>query len=184
MILFVSSNAEKVYFAKKSLGIHGIAIESVALELEELQSDDSQIIIHRKALDAYAKLEKPLLVSDHHWSIPALGGFPGPYMHFINDHLTADDLLRLMEGKDDRRAILTEYICYIDGKQSKIVSEEIKGVILFQPEGKGLPGQQIISLSGDDHSIAYHLNQGTDPRGMTGRKIWADFAEWYLPNAE
>lgn len=179
MILFVSSNSEKVQFAKQSLALHNIEIEPIALELEELQSDDQEHIIIRKAKDAFEKVNKPLIVSDHHWDFLALNGFPGPYMHFMNDHLTAEDFLRLMDGKEDRRALLREYICFYNGKEAKVFMEEIHGVVLFSPEGKGLPGQQIISLTRDDHSIAYHLNQGTDPRGTGGRQIWKDFADWY-----
>lgn len=179
MILFVTSNPEKIYFAQKSLALHGIEVEPVKVELEELQSDDPEHLITRKAHDAFAKLGKPLLVSDHNWDFPALSGFPGPYMHFINDHLTADDLLRLMQDTQDRRAILREYMGYYDGKTSKIFMEELHGVLLLAPEGQGVPGQQIISLTQDGHSIAYHLNQGTDPRGDTPRQIWEDFARWY-----
>lgn len=179
MLTFVTSNPQKVQFAKQALAPFGLEIKNIFLELEELQSDDPKVIITRKAQDAFTKIQTPVVVSDHSWEFAALNGFPGPYMHFINDHLRADDLLRLMEGKTDRRAILHEYICYCDGRRTRVFSEDISGVVLTASEGDGVPGQQIISLSGDNHSIAYHINHDNDPRGDSPRKVWEDLAVWY-----
>ena len=45
------------------------------------------------------------------WEIPALRGFPGAYMHPVNDWFTAGDWLRLMHGIADRRIIFTPKHC-------------------------------------------------------------------------
>ena len=178
MFTLVTSNKEKVHFAKIALDQVHIQFDVVSLPLIEIQADTPEEIILHKAGQAYAELKKPVVVNDHWWSFPALGGFPGPYMHFMNDHLTADDLIRIMGGKEDRRAILTESICYKDKERVKIFTQEREGEILLAPQGDGVPGQRVISLSHDGLSIAAHLNRGTDPEGIRERKVWKELAAW------
>ncbi|SRR5258708_24093529 len=178
MFTLVTSNKEKIHFAKLSLDQVGITFDSITLPLVEIQADSPKEIILHKADQAYAKLRRPVVVNDHWWNFPALGGFPGPYMHFMNDHLTAEDLIQFMHGKTDRTAILTESICYKDEKEMKVFFQERTGVVLSSPQGNGVPGQQVISLSGDGLSIATHLNRGTDPIGGGERAIWKELSIW------
>jgi non-canonical purine NTP pyrophosphatase (RdgB/HAM1 family) len=180
MFTLVTSNKEKIHFAKLALDKEGIVFDVASLPLIEIQADTPQEIILHKADQAYLMLKKPVVVNDHWWSFPALGGFPGPYMHFMNDHLRADDLIRLMDGKEDRRAILTESICYKDDKHVKVFTQERIGEVLPSPQGDGVPGQQVISLSRDGLSIATHLNRGSDPISNDERKVWKELADWCL----
>lgn len=178
MFTLVTSNEEKIYFARKALDRHNIDFKTINLEITEIQADSPDELILHKANSAFEKLKEPLVVNDHWWEFKALNGFPGPYMHFMNDHLTSDDILRLMHGKKDRRVVAKEYICYQDKNTVKIFFDNIEGIMLEKAEGNGLPGQQILSIAPDRHSIAYHLNHKTDPRGTPERKVWSDLANW------
>ncbi len=100
-------------------------------------------------------------------------------MKYVNEWLTSEQLLRLMDKEHDRRAILTDSLCFFDGKELQVFSEVITGVVLDHAEGRGLPGQEVVSLCEDGHSIAYHLNHKTDPRGEDNRVAWKKLAQWY-----
>src|SRR5579859_7794762 len=163
MFTFVSSNSEKIMFATQELEKLKIPFVSANVEMEEIQSDSIVAIATHKAKEAFSALHTAVVVSDHGWDIPSLGGFPGAYMKYMNEWLTAGDLLALMHGKENRRAILNETLCYFDGDHLETFSELVKGEVLLEPQGSGLPGQQVISLSSDKRSIAAHLNEGSDP---------------------
>lgn len=179
MITFVSSNKEKQHFAAIELTKHNIPYEFVDLTLVEIQSDDPRIVVEAKAKHAYEMLRKPAVVSDHFWQFPALNGFPGAYMKYINEWLTPEQLLRLLDGVSDRQAFLTESLAIFDGTSTHIFKEIVTGLARVTPEGNGLPGQQVISLAADGHSIAYHLNHNTDPRGDDERDVWKQLVKWY-----
>lgn len=77
-------------------------------------------------------------MSDHGWSIPALSGFPGPYMKYMNQWMTSRDFLNLMRPHSNKTITKQEVICYIDAEQSKCFSAETKGTFVDQIRGEGL----------------------------------------------
>ena len=103
-------------------------------------------------------------------------------MHFVNDHLTSTQLLSLMEKETNRTAILTDTLCYQDQNGPHIFTEAVSGSVRATPEGKGVPCQEIVSFTEDGHSIAWHLNQGNDPRKKGQREIWKELAVWLQNN--
>lgn len=175
---FVTSNKDKIYFAHQTLDPLGIEFTVQAIPTVEIQTDDKRQLIEHKVKSAYAVLGQPVVVNDHWWEIQALGGFPGPYMHFLNDHLQAVDLIQLMHGKDNRAVTFTECVGYFDGNSLVSFFDEVQGMVLDTTRGSGVPGQQVFSLSGDGKSIAQHLEAGTDPRGKSPRQAWHDLANW------
>lgn len=177
MLYYITENQNKIDIAKKFLNPLGIIFTSKNLDIVEIQSNSVQDIAVHKAKQAFLKFKKPLFVSDHFWSIPSLGGFPGAYMKYVNQWLTADDLLNLMKGKDNRDIILTEALCYIDNSTIKLFGKKHKGKILFKSLGKGLPGQTIVSLSRDGKSIAQKLEK--DSSAIESGTNWESFAKWY-----
>lgn len=180
MLYFITGNKNKIAIAEKFLKPFGIIFEPKDLNIEEIQSDNIEKVAMHKAKNAYSKVKKPLIVTDHFWSIPALGGFPGAYMKYINQWFTPDDVLNLMKNKNDRKAILTEMICYIDEKTIKTFSGTHEGKVLQKQQGGGLATQTVISLSEDGISIAKKLEN--NPSALDKGTVWEDFAKWYKDN--
>lgn len=176
MLYFVTSNKNKVARAEKYLHPLGIQFTPKDLPLDELQSHSIEKIAKDKAEKAFEILKSPLFVNDHGWSIPALNGFPGAYMKYINEWFTPDDFLRLLDGKNDREMIFTEYICYIDSKVTKTFSQTLKGHILYESKGKGVPWMTVSSFSDDGESIAQKLEH--DPSAINEAEFSREFAEW------
>lgn len=76
-IVFVTGNDEKVRDARFALKRYGIEVTKESLDIDEIQHHEPVNIGIAKANEAYSQLQKPLVINDSNWSIPALGGFPG-----------------------------------------------------------------------------------------------------------
>ena len=78
-VLFASSNEHKYEEAEKILAEFGIKLEFFKTDLVEIQDDSLSKIALQKALNAYEKCKKPVIIEDDGLFIDSLSGFPGPY---------------------------------------------------------------------------------------------------------
>lgn len=182
MLSFITSNQNKIFLAKTNLEPLGIALETKPFEIPEIQSDNDAEIATKKATDAFAVVQKPLFVSDDSWYITSLHGFPGAYMKYMNEWLTTDDFLRLIAPYDNREVILRQTLCFTDGKETKVFSQDNTGVFLHQPQGQGLPILQIVSFTKDGASFAQCLEEKRNPIDNT--TLWKALGTWYLSRGE
>ena len=79
-ISYVTGNKNKYENAKKFFEQYNIDVTQQSLSVPETQGSDSIEIATKKAEEAWKQLGKPLFINDATWIIPALKGFPGPYM--------------------------------------------------------------------------------------------------------
>ncbi len=177
---YATSNPFKFRYAAKQLQPFGIELEQIQLDLDEIQSNSVEKIANYKALAAYLELKAPVLVSDATWNIPALNGFPGVFMAYVDSWLSTADFLRLMQDVEDRRVIYTEVVAYIDQHQSKLFSDSAEGIILqdgivtdykafdpivsFRSDQKSLSQARLEQLPTFDHDLA----------------LWDAFARWFI----
>jgi XTP/dITP diphosphohydrolase len=178
MIYYVTTNESKIQVAEKYLAILNIAVVGKPLDLEEIQSHSGEEIIKRKAHQAFEMFKHPLFVTDHIWHFPALKGFPGAYMKYMNEWLSPQDFLNLMKPYKDRTAILDEFLYYIDGEREQLFHEALTGTILPESKGKNeAASRAVISLRADGKSIAECWEESIDP--TDAYPIWKQFADWY-----
>ena len=122
-ITVVTGNNKKLWQAQTVFEPMGITADGEDAVIHEIQSPDGDIhgveIAREKARAAFSVLARPLIVCDQYWEIPALGGFPGPYMKDIDKYLKAEDILAMMVGKDNRIINLYENVVYTDGAVTK-----------------------------------------------------------------
>ena len=78
-LFFASSNNHKFEEVKRILSNQGLTINFSKITLEEIQSDSLNEVAKRKAIDAFSKIQKPLIIEDDGLFIDSLNGFPGPY---------------------------------------------------------------------------------------------------------
>lgn len=178
MLYYITSNKQKIKIAEKYLNPLSISLRSKHLDLTEIQSNDIAQIATEKAKQAFAAIEKPLFVNDAGWYITALKGFPGPYMKYVNEWLTAEDILDIMAKHTNKEVIFKEVVCYIDKHRVKSFVGEIKGNVLTKDTAPAeIPSRSIFSLSSTDKSIAECWQEGIPSVDST--QIWEDFASWY-----
>lgn len=189
-IYFATSNQEKMLIAQTVCSKFNINVEQANLDIDEIQGEAPVIIVQDKARRAYEGLSMPIVVSDDSWDIPALNGFPGPYMKSINKWFKPDDFLRLMNGIKDRSIILHQLLAYYDGNTMKVFSNNIHGQVINEVRGKNVrsPNMTVIVLDSDNgKTIAEVFEQGEKAvaeRYLTRPDAWHGFAEWYKSKAK
>ena len=184
-ILFATSNKEKILIAETICGEANITVKAVAIDIDEIQGEDPEIIVRDKAHRAYEQLGMPVVVSDDTWDIRALRGFPGAYMKSINYWFKAEDFLRLMHGVKDRHITLHQYLAFTDGSVTEVFKNDIEGQIINQARGKNekSPNMTVIVLDSDNgKTIAEVFEQGAHAviaRYKNRPDAWHGFVEWY-----
>lgn len=132
VINYVTKNKAKAESAKQFFDIHGIEINQIKMDTIEIQSDNIEDIARFSAKYAYEKLNMPVLKNDTGFFVETLGGFPGAYSHFAEDKIGYEGLLKLLDGKENRKAYFLEvfalafssdeiytFTCKTSGKISK-----------------------------------------------------------------
>ena len=184
-VYFATSNQEKIQIAQTVCSEAGITVKPVAIDIDEIQGEDPEVIVRDKAHRAYEKLGMPVVVSDDTWDITALKGFPGAYMKSINYWFAPEDFLRLMEGAKDRRIILHQYLAYTDGNVTQVFENDIQGQIINEARGnnEASPNMTVTVLDCDNgKTIAEVFEQGADAviaRYKNQPDAWHGFVEWY-----
>lgn len=184
-IYFVTSNPEKIQIAQTVCAEANLDVKPVSLEIDEIQGEDPEMIVRDKAERAYEKLGMPVVVSDDTWDISALRGFPGAYMKSINYWFTPEDFIRLMDGVEDRRITLHQYLAYTDGTITEVFRNDIEGQIINEVRGKSekSPNMTVTVLDSDNgKTIAEVFEQGTEAviaRYKNLPDAWHGFVEWY-----
>lgn len=180
-IIFASGNTEKFYIAQSACRPYDITLVQQPSGVDEIQAEDPETVIRDKVKRVFEELNQPVIVSDDSWAIPALQGFPGPYMKSINQWLSMQDWLNLMKPYEDRSVILIQLLAYYDGTAVSVFQSELNGTFLREPHGNyGSPFQKVVTMSGDHGlSIAEVYDKGPqhDKREVTG--CWNKFLNWY-----
>ena len=183
-LLCATGNVDKFGIGKTIFAKHGIELEQIVIDIDEIQGEDPETIIRDKAKRAFEQIGKPVVVSDDSWSIPALNGFPGAYMKSINHWFKPADFIRLMKGITDRRIYINQYVAYIDENEIVVFSIDVLGEISLKPAGKyGPPIMKVTAMDADDGltiSQVYDNNLQHTPGRLTDRSdAWNELAKWY-----
>ena len=114
-VVFVTHNKGKIASANKHL--KEINFKIFEYELEEPRSDDIKYISKYKVMEAYKLVNKPCISLDCGLWIDELNGFPRAFVNFALETIKIEGILKLMEGKENRKCRFTECFSYYDGKE-------------------------------------------------------------------
>jgi XTP/dITP diphosphohydrolase len=179
-VTYITGNASKFHNADAFFKGHKLNIAQAKLKLNEIQANTGEDVALHKARDAFKLIHQPIFVNDASWNIPALNGFPGPYMKYIVSWFSASDILQLMHDKADRTIILRDIIVYTDGTNEKIFTNEVRGIILEKPDHTTYDRafiDKLVSLSDDGRSIASH-NTAHGTFTQNELPLWDEFVTW------
>lgn len=180
-ILFSTGNSQK--FAKGQSVCHeyGITIVQEPLDIDEVQSEDTEYVARRKAEAAYQLLKQPVVISDDAWGITGLNGFPGTYAKSVNTWFSTDDYIRLTRDLENKEVILIQTLVYQDHDEQLLFVRKTKGIILSEARGQvGAPIQKIVSFEPDQKtSISEKIGDNSHYSGAETLLVWHDFAKWY-----
>jgi XTP/dITP diphosphohydrolase len=175
-VLFASSNKNKYQEAKKILGKFGINVGFYKCNLTEIQADSIKEIANQKAINAFLKCKKPVIVEDDGLFINALGGFPGPFSSYVFKTIGNNGILKLV--KTNRNAKFQSVIGFCDKKKKpKLFDANVKGKIAKNIRGKGWGYDPIFTPSGKSKTYA----ELSDKNELSHRyQALKKFANWYL----
>lgn len=117
-LTFATSNVMKFQIGQRAIRETAINLLHKSIRLDEIQDEEGAEIARMCAISAYQVLCEPVAVTDASFIIPALNGFPGPFVKYVNKYLNPEDILRLMDGKEDRRITIRESLCIATGTKS------------------------------------------------------------------
>ncbi len=175
-INFVTTNSHKFAvaqnFFKKANLLSVITLRQHDLETPEIQANSVEEVASSSAKWIAAQLGQPVVVADAGLSIEALNGFPGPYMKYMNETLTAADVLTLMQNKASRKANFVDALAYYDPATdtSRVFTSSTLGSIaldpahhegstvdvLFVPDGWDVP---LADLSNDERTSVWNTSR-------------------------
>jgi XTP/dITP diphosphohydrolase len=149
-LVYVTGNAFKLAVAERALVGSGIVLVQSDLDAPEIQSDRVEDVAIYAGQWACRRLGEPVVVTDGGFYIEALNGFPGPFVKFVNQWLTALDLLDLVRGKDDKRIVDRDCLAYCrPGEKPVTFSGSYPGVLAAMPgEGNGRPIERVFIPAG------------------------------------
>jgi XTP/dITP diphosphohydrolase len=175
-VWFASSNHHKYAEAREILGKHGINVRFFEFSATEIQSDSLFEIAMKKALDAYAKCKKPVIIEDDGIFVKSLNGFPGPYSSYVYNTIGNAGVVKLV--KKDRGAKFCAIISYCDVRKKPVQFEGVTlGSIPKKPRGKGWGYDPIFVPKGKTKTYGEMKEKNT----LSHRaRALEKFASWYL----
>ena len=174
-LFFVSSNYHKYQEAKKILHSFGIRLGFFKYDLEEIQSSSLNEIASKKAVQAFQKCKKPIIVEDDGLFIDSLCGFPGPYSSYVFKSIGNKGILQLL--KQNRKAKFVSIISFCDDENSKSFEAKIDGSISKTQNGKGWGYDPIFMPKNLNKTFAELVNKNE----LSHRyKALKKFSNWYL----
>ena len=110
-IAVVTGNPNKV----KDIGhLLGLELSRSDLELTEIQSTDVAEVVKHKAIEAYAKLKRPVLVDDAGLTFEQWGKLPGAFIKYFMDEVGSDGILAMLQGAETRNCYMECAMAYCD----------------------------------------------------------------------
>ena len=140
-VYFVTSNEKKFTSLKQKLTPLNINVERLVYDFDEGRELSIERVAENKLAQAkHAFPNKRLIVDDRGFFIPALKGFPGPFVKLLLESFSYKGLLKLMSDEVDRSAIFSYAVGYFDGiKDTVLIADEV-GFIIDVPKGNNLHG--------------------------------------------
>ena len=166
-------------------------ISTYDFELDEPRSDDVKEIATAKVMQAYKVVGKPCIALDTGFFIEALNGFPRAFVNFSLDTIGIDGILKLMQGKENRKCKFEECLAYYDGKEVRYFYGKHPGNLATKMQGVDRDGKwsdlwYVFKPEHFDKTLAEMDDVERENRREIDGSVesMSVFAEWYKKNRE
>ena len=177
-LFFTSSNEHKFKEVQRILSNLGVNIKLFKTTLEEIQSNSLNEIAKRKAIDAFTKIQKPILIEDDGLFINSLNGFPGPYSSYAYDTIRNKGIIQLLQNSEHRDAKFVAIIAYYNGiDEVKLFESSIPGKISKEIEKGGWGYDPIFIPDGESKTYANVLDKDKFSHRSASLK---KFSDWFM----
>jgi len=169
--VLVTGNPHKAAEARRIVGSR-LGVEDV--DLPEIQSLDPREVVRAKALEAWARLRRPLVVEETSLELRALGGFPGPLVKWMLEAAGAEGIARCAHGLGDSVAVARCLVLHYDGGREVVgVGVETGRLVLPARGTAGFGWDVVFAPDGSERTYAELGAAEKDARGHRGR-AWRD----------
>lgn len=191
-VVFATSNKGKLSSVRRVFGGRGIAVVRLAADIPEIQDNDVAAVAAAKCVKAAERCPpgSNVLVVDSALRIPALNGFPGPFVKQVTDWLGPDGYVSLLSGYlgSERTAVFTDAIaCMAPGRGPRVFLREVYGTIADRVwDGTGGTGKsamdRVFIPDGCDKALIAMSTDELAAFRSSGRIEYAyhEAARWFL----
>lgn len=181
--IFVTSNPNK---RREAARILDVELESVDLDLPEIQALDVAEVAARKALDAYEALgfpPRPILVEDSGLIVEAWRGLPGALTKWFMSSVGSEGLCNMLEGSVDRSARAVCAVAVVPARTGgpesvEVFTGEVTGEVAPAPRGASGFGWDPIFIP--DGSARTYAEMGDEKHGDSHRTRALEAARRWL----
>lgn len=135
-IYFVSSNADKRREVAALLSSPRIAVHTVDVKLEEIQSVDMAKIAEDKAVKGFKQVWRPVLVEQTGLLLRGFGDLPGGFTQIFWDTLGSEQFVRFFSALASGEAVAKSVFAFCDGRRIRVFQGTTRGRIAPAPRGE------------------------------------------------
>lgn len=176
-IRFISSNPYKLEEFEQLMSAHRYKIRTLSMKIFEIQTEDVDQLIEDKAVQAFNRLGRPLVIEHTGLSIDRLNGLPGGLTQMFWDRLQGDKFAALFGVPPDNTVTASTKLAYCDGRRILTFEGSIKGQIAEIPRGdRHFQWDTVFIPDGYGQTFA---EMGAEKNKISMRKSAVDaFVEW------
>lgn len=170
-LLFVTGNPGKLAEAKR---LAGRPLESLAIDLPEIQSLDFEEVLREKARAAFATAGRPLIVEEAGLELAVLNGFPGPLVRWMLEAMGAEGIARTALALGDAKARAVAVLAWTDGTRRILGRGQADGTLVFPARGnRGFGFDPVFRPDDSEHTFGELSGEEKDRFSHRG-KAWRD----------
>jgi non-canonical purine NTP pyrophosphatase (RdgB/HAM1 family) len=147
---FLTGNAKKIDTANKVLFQFNINVVGIKTNYIDFNCSEIEKSIEHGLLLAADSIEGYIIASKVGYFIDSLNGFPGFHSDYVNNTLSAEQILKMMSGVNNRHFKVKTCLGLYDYKSNTCVYfySEKSGIISKKPEGVGTTLDRIMIRDG------------------------------------
>lgn len=179
-VIFITGNKHKLEICKTVLDMYNIEVENMDIGVDEIQDTDIELIAAKSAIMAAKQINMPVIKTDVGFEFEALNGFPGAFGKYVFKQLGTEGMLKLMEGKENRKAKSIEVLAYAtpDGEYKTFrMDTDLK--ILEKATGTGSVMDQLMEIEGQKANYGSLSLEEKLEWWKNTNNYFHDFAKWY-----
>ena len=147
----------------------------------EIQDKSCEEIARQSAVFAAGQIGEPCIKLDAGFFIVALGGFPGPFIKYVNDWLNEEKYQALLDGEVDRRAYFFDAtaVAFPDGS-SRVFTKQYPGTLARRNEylPTKWPANSLFIPDGYDRPLGAMTTEEQESYWHGG--VWPDVVKYLL----
>lgn len=163
--------------------IVGQRLKHSDIDLSEIQAVEVEDVVTSKAIEAFNKLRKPVMIEDTGLYIESWNGLPGALIKWFVEYAQEPGICKMLNEFPNRRAWAKTIVATYDGNsRPKTFPGKVEGSIAYHPTGnKGFGWDKIFIPNGSEKTFGEMSGEEKDKYSMR-RLAFEAVTNYYLNN--